>query len=47
VLKDLERRKGRKGALENCLLMRLIGREEVDSLGMGFRMYRQLVDGRL
>jgi hypothetical protein len=29
------------------LLMRLVGREEVGTLDIGFKMYRQLLDGRV
>ncbi len=43
LLRDLEKRRGKKGTLEGCLLMRLIGREEVGTLDIGFKMYRQLL----
>jgi hypothetical protein len=47
LVRELEKRRGRKGTLESCLLMRLVGREEVGALDIGFKMYRQLVEGRL
>lgn len=47
LLRDLEKRRGRKGTLEGSLLMRVVGREEVGALDVGFKMYRQLLEGRL
>jgi hypothetical protein len=45
VLKDLEKK--RRSGLENYTFVKIIGEEAINSLNIGFRMYKQIVEGRL
>ena len=42
VIKNLEK-KSYKSSLENYLLMKILGKDELNDLDIGYRMYKQLM----
>ena len=46
VIKNLEK-KSYKSSLENYLLMKIFGKDELNDLDIGYRMYKQLMQSKL
>jgi hypothetical protein len=46
VVKNLEKQT-HKNSVENYLLMKIIGKEELSSLDIAYKTYKQLIDGKL
>lgn len=46
VVKNLEKQTY-KNSVENYLLMKIMGKEELSSLDIGYKTYKQLIDGKL
>jgi len=44
-LKDLERK--RRHGLDNYTFVKIVGEESINELNIGFRMYKQIVEGKL